>query len=175
MMGTKARVFEMLPPGTLGIFIPPDHFYRHLEHTLDLSFVRDLVCDAYAETRAAPRSTRSSSSNCSSSCSSRDCARSANSFGSSPIGWLRVMISSTGTRVDAAGRTVDCSDEYPHPGFFQRPEKIGGARPAHHGWDRPSESFATGSRNRVAARWPVLSRRADTDSSSQWAELALGR
>ena len=50
MMGTKARVFGSLPPGTLEDLIPPDHFYRHLERTLDLSFVRDLVCDAYAET-----------------------------------------------------------------------------------------------------------------------------
>jgi transposase len=29
--------------------IPPDHFYRHLERTLDLGFVRDLVRDGYAE------------------------------------------------------------------------------------------------------------------------------
>lgn len=28
--------------------VPSDHFYRHLERTLDLSFVRDLVCDRYA-------------------------------------------------------------------------------------------------------------------------------
>src|SRR5687767_10280687 len=49
MMGTKARVFGSLPPGMLEDLIPPDHFYRHLERTLDLSFVRDLVCDAYAE------------------------------------------------------------------------------------------------------------------------------
>src|SRR5215207_7463874 len=49
MMGTKARVFGSLAPGTLEDLIPPDHFYRHLERTLDLSFVRDLVCDAYAQ------------------------------------------------------------------------------------------------------------------------------
>ncbi len=28
--------------------VPQNHFYRHLEHTLDLSFVRDLVADCYA-------------------------------------------------------------------------------------------------------------------------------
>src|SRR5919106_1471019 len=50
MMGRKARVFGSLPPGTLEDLVPQDHFYRHLERTLDLGFVRDLVRDAYAET-----------------------------------------------------------------------------------------------------------------------------
>ncbi len=27
--------------------VPPDHFYRHLEHTLDLSFVRALIQETY--------------------------------------------------------------------------------------------------------------------------------
>src|ERR671919_320197 len=49
MMGTKDRSFGPLPPVTLEDLIPPDHFYRHLERTLDLGFVRDLVRDAYAE------------------------------------------------------------------------------------------------------------------------------
>ena len=48
MMGRKERAFGPLPPVTLDDLIPPDHFYRHLEQTLDLSFVRDLVRDAYA-------------------------------------------------------------------------------------------------------------------------------
>jgi len=30
--------------------VPADHFYRHLERTLDLDFVRDLVRGAYADT-----------------------------------------------------------------------------------------------------------------------------
>ena len=30
------------------IWCPPDHFYRHLERTLDLAFVRDLVRETYA-------------------------------------------------------------------------------------------------------------------------------
>jgi transposase len=49
MMGTKERAFRPLPPATLEDLVPQDHFYRHLERTLDLGFVRDLVRDAYAE------------------------------------------------------------------------------------------------------------------------------
>ncbi len=49
MMGSKDRVFIPLPPLTLEDLVPRDHFYRHLERTLDLAFVRDLVRDAYAE------------------------------------------------------------------------------------------------------------------------------
>ena len=49
MMGTKERAFAPLPPVSLEDLVPPDHFYRHLERTLDLGFVRDLVRDAYAE------------------------------------------------------------------------------------------------------------------------------
>jgi transposase len=48
MMGTKARDFAPLPPVSLEDLVPPDHFYRHLERTLDLSFARDLVRDVYA-------------------------------------------------------------------------------------------------------------------------------
>jgi transposase len=49
MMGIKNRSFGPLPLVTLEDLIPPDHFYRHLERTRDLGFVRDLVRDAYAE------------------------------------------------------------------------------------------------------------------------------
>jgi transposase len=49
MMGTKARLFAPLPPVSLEELVPPDHFYRHLERTLDLGFVRDLVREAYAD------------------------------------------------------------------------------------------------------------------------------
>jgi transposase len=48
MMGTRDRVFATLPSVTLEDLVPADHFYRRLEHTLDLSFVRDLVRDRYA-------------------------------------------------------------------------------------------------------------------------------
>src|SRR5215213_6702165 len=50
MMGTKARLFAPLPPVSLEELVPSDHFYRHLERSLDLGFVRDLVRDAYADT-----------------------------------------------------------------------------------------------------------------------------
>ena len=43
MMGYKERVFGPLPPVTLEELVPADHFYRHLERSLDLSFVRALV------------------------------------------------------------------------------------------------------------------------------------
>jgi transposase len=49
MMGHKERAFGPLPPMTLEALVPADHFYRHLERTLDLGFVREVVRDAYAE------------------------------------------------------------------------------------------------------------------------------
>ena len=49
MMGKKERIFEPLPPVTREDLIPPEHVSRHLERTLDLAFVRDLVRAAYAE------------------------------------------------------------------------------------------------------------------------------
>jgi transposase len=49
MMGTKVRAFTPLPPVSLEDLVPPDNFYRHLERSLDLSFVRDLVRGAYAD------------------------------------------------------------------------------------------------------------------------------
>jgi transposase len=50
MMGKKDRVFAPLPPISLEELVPPDHFYRHLERTLALGFVRDVVREAYADT-----------------------------------------------------------------------------------------------------------------------------
>src|SRR3712207_1429553 len=48
-MGTKERVFSPLPHGvSLEDLVPKDNFYRRLEETLDLSFVRDLVRPLYA-------------------------------------------------------------------------------------------------------------------------------
>jgi len=35
---------------SLDDLVPPNHFYRHLDRSLDLAFVRDLVRGAYAET-----------------------------------------------------------------------------------------------------------------------------
>jgi len=47
MMGIKERTFGPLPPVSLEDLVPADHFYRHLECSLDLGFVRDLVRGAY--------------------------------------------------------------------------------------------------------------------------------
>src|SRR5215204_6655033 len=49
MMGIKERVFAPLPPVSLEDLVSGDHFYRHLERSLDLGFVRDLVRGAYAD------------------------------------------------------------------------------------------------------------------------------
>jgi transposase len=48
MMGTKARHFAPLTTVSLEELVPHDHFYRHLERTLDLSFVREFVQQTYA-------------------------------------------------------------------------------------------------------------------------------
>src|SRR3954465_5264876 len=49
MMGSKERAFGPLPPVSLEDLVPSDHFYRHLERTLDLGFVRELVRETYAD------------------------------------------------------------------------------------------------------------------------------
>src|SRR5713226_2731868 len=48
MMGTKARIFAPIAVVSLENLVPSNHFYRHLDHVLDLSFVRDLVKETYA-------------------------------------------------------------------------------------------------------------------------------
>jgi transposase len=48
MMGTKARHFAPLLNVSVEELVPHDHFYRHLERTLDLSFVREFVQPTYA-------------------------------------------------------------------------------------------------------------------------------
>jgi transposase len=48
MMGVKVRVFRPMVNVSLEDLVPADHFYRHLERTLDLAFVRDLVRDYYS-------------------------------------------------------------------------------------------------------------------------------
>jgi transposase len=48
MMGFKERVFAPLVAVSLEELVPQEHFYRHLQHVLDLSFVYDLVRDSYA-------------------------------------------------------------------------------------------------------------------------------
>src|SRR6266852_4374281 len=48
MMGTKERKFAPLVMVSLEEVVPQDHFYRHLERTLDVSFVREFVHETYA-------------------------------------------------------------------------------------------------------------------------------
>jgi len=50
MLGTKERQFAPLGQLSLEDLVPDDHFYRQLDRTLDLSFVRDLVAPCYAAT-----------------------------------------------------------------------------------------------------------------------------
>jgi transposase len=47
-MGMKERSFAQLVTVSLEDLVPADHFYRHLERTLDLSFVREFVQQTYA-------------------------------------------------------------------------------------------------------------------------------
>jgi len=48
MMGRKERSFAPLSNVSLEELVPQDYFYRHLERTLDLSFVREFVQETYA-------------------------------------------------------------------------------------------------------------------------------
>ncbi|EFH89035.1 IS1182 family transposase [Ktedonobacter racemifer] len=48
MMGTKERAFARLVNVSLEKLVPADHFYRQVERTLDLSFVRECVQPMYA-------------------------------------------------------------------------------------------------------------------------------
>jgi transposase len=48
MMGAKVRRCTPISALSLDELVPADHFYRHLDRVLDLSFVRDLVQDRYA-------------------------------------------------------------------------------------------------------------------------------
>ena len=48
MMGSKERSFALLIHVSLEELVPQDHFYRHLERSFDLSFVRELVQENYA-------------------------------------------------------------------------------------------------------------------------------
>jgi transposase len=48
MLGpAKCRVLDHHVVVSLDALVPTDHFYRHLDACLDLSFVRDWVRDAY--------------------------------------------------------------------------------------------------------------------------------
>jgi hypothetical protein len=47
-MGTKVREFAPLVNGSLEDLVLKDNVFRHVEWSLDLAFVRDLVRTAYA-------------------------------------------------------------------------------------------------------------------------------
>jgi hypothetical protein len=64
MMGAKIRHFAPLPNLSLEELVPKDNFYRRLEATLDLSFVRELVRDCYASSGRPSIAIRWSSSAC---------------------------------------------------------------------------------------------------------------
>src|SRR5690349_4702721 len=49
MMGSKKRHFVSLIQVSLEDLVPATHFYRQLDRVVDLSFVRDLVKETYAE------------------------------------------------------------------------------------------------------------------------------
>src|SRR5712692_2801651 len=48
MMGLKERAFAPLVSVSLEELVPQEHFYRHLQEVLDLSFVYELVRESYA-------------------------------------------------------------------------------------------------------------------------------
>ena len=48
MMGSKQRNFAPLINVSLEDLVHGDHFYRHLDRTLDLSFVREFMHETYA-------------------------------------------------------------------------------------------------------------------------------
>ena len=48
MMGKKERHFAPLTNISLEELVPDDHFYRHLDQALDLSFVYEFVKETYA-------------------------------------------------------------------------------------------------------------------------------
>jgi hypothetical protein len=54
MLGHKARLFKPHTEIRLDELVPADNFYRHLEQTLDLSFVRDWVRDCYSSSMGRP-------------------------------------------------------------------------------------------------------------------------
>ncbi len=48
----KERAFAPIVNVSVEYLVPADHFYRHLDRSLDLSFIRDLVRDCYSPIRS---------------------------------------------------------------------------------------------------------------------------
>jgi len=49
MLGHKAREFKPLTAVSLEDLVPENNFYRQVNHSLDLGFIRELVCELYSE------------------------------------------------------------------------------------------------------------------------------
>ena len=49
MIGHKNRVFSQHVAVSLDDLVPDDNFFRELEKSIDLTFVRDLAFDFYAD------------------------------------------------------------------------------------------------------------------------------
>jgi transposase len=54
LMGAKARLFTPIHARSLDELVPADHFSRHVDRVLALSFVRDLAQDCYAAGMGRP-------------------------------------------------------------------------------------------------------------------------
>lgn len=54
MLRQKAKIFKVHPGLTLDDLVPQDNFYRQVEAKLDLSFVRELVREHYAQNMGRP-------------------------------------------------------------------------------------------------------------------------
>ncbi len=86
MLGpTKPRRLDQPIAASPESLVPADHFYRHLEARLDLSFVREWVRECYAE-RGRPSIDPVVFFSCSWSCSSKGSAPSVSSCRSLPTG-----------------------------------------------------------------------------------------
>ncbi len=86
MMGSKQRNFAPLTNASLEDLVPADHFYRHLEQSLDLSFVREFVQQTYASGGRPSIDPIVFWHRCNSSCSLRGYERLGNSCGMRLIG-----------------------------------------------------------------------------------------
>jgi hypothetical protein len=79
MKGRKDRSMAPIAALTLEDVVPPDHFDRHPDRVVDLTFVRELVRGRYAASTGHRPLIRSFSFGCGWACSSRAFAPSASS------------------------------------------------------------------------------------------------
>ena len=81
MMGTNERSFAPLIHVSLEELVPKDHFYRQLEKSLDLSFVREFVQQTYAHGGRPSIDPEVFWHRCNSCCSLREFVPNGNSCG----------------------------------------------------------------------------------------------